>query len=65
MARKVRLWIQAAVSKHPGALRRAAKKAGALKDNISKSWLAVQAKKKGRRGKQARLAITLSRMKKR
>ena len=55
MARK---WIQKAI-RRPGALRAAAKRAGALRDGISPSWLRAQAKAPGRRGKQARLAITL------
>jgi len=61
MARK---WIKAAISR-PGALRRAARRAGALKDGISKSWLRTQAKASGRRGRQARLAITLGKMRRR
>jgi len=55
MARK---WIQKAI-RRPGALRAAARRAGALRDGISPSWLKKQAKAPGRRGKQARLAITL------
>ena len=55
MAKK---WISKAISR-PGALRAAAKRAGALRDGISPSWLKSQAKAPGRRGKQARLAITL------
>jgi len=55
MARK---WISKAI-RRPGALRAAAKRAGALRDGISPSWLKSQAKAPGRRGKQARLAITL------
>lgn len=58
MARK---WIKRAI-KRPGALRAAAKRAGALRNGISKVWLRAQAKAPGRRGKQARLAITLSKM---
>ena len=60
----VRKWIKGAI-KRPGALRRAAKRAGALKNGISKSWLRTQTKAPGRRGKQARLATTLSKMKRR
>jgi len=59
-----RLWIHKAI-KRPGALRAAARRAGALKNGISKAWLKAQAKAPGRRGKQARLAITLGRMPKR
>jgi hypothetical protein len=57
-------WIQKAV-KRPGALRNAAKRAGAVtkKGTIKKAWLRQQAKKPGRRGRQARLALTLSKMK--
>ena len=62
MARK--LWIKGAI-KRPGALRRAAKRAGALKDGISKTWLRSKAKAKGRIGKQARLAVTLGKLRKR
>ena len=58
MAKK---WIQKAISR-PGALRAAAKRAGALRDGISPSWLRSQAKAPGRRGKQARLAITLKKL---
>lgn len=64
MARRKRLWIRGAI-KRPGALRVAARRAGALRNGISKTWLRAQAKAPGRRGRQARLAITLSRMKKR
>jgi len=59
-----RLWIKGAI-KRPGALRAAAKRAGALKNGISKAWLRAQAKAPGRRGRQARLAITLGKMPKR
>ena len=55
MAKK---WIAGAI-KRPGSLRAAARRAGALRDGISPSWLKSQAKAPGRRGKQARLAITL------
>lgn len=57
-------WIAGAISR-PGALRAAAKRAGALRNGISKSWLRAQAKAPGRRGRQARLAITLSKMRRR
>lgn len=63
MARK-RLWIAKAI-RRPGALRAAAKRAGALRNGISRTWLRAQAKAPGRRGRQARLAITLGKMKKR
>lgn len=56
-----RKWIKGAI-KRPGALRAAARKAGALKNGISKTWLRAQAKAPGRRGRQARLAITLGRL---
>jgi len=54
-------WIRKAI-RRPGALRAAAKRAGALKNGISKSWLRAKAKAKGRIGKQARLAITLGKL---
>lgn len=54
-------WIAGAI-KRPGALRRAAARAGALKNGISKSWLRAKAKAPGRIGRQARLAITLSKL---
>ena len=57
-------WIAGAI-KRPGALRAAAKRAGALKNGISPSWLRGQAKAPGRRGKQARLALTLRKLPKR
>lgn len=60
----VKKWIAGAI-KRKGALRSAAKRAGALHNGISKSWLRTQAKAPGRRGKQARLAITLSKMRRR
>jgi len=49
MARQGRKWIKGAI-KRPGALRRAAKRAGALKNGISKTWLRAKAKAKGRIG---------------
>jgi len=61
MAKK---WISKAI-KRPGSLRSAARRAGALRDGISPSWLKSQAKAPGRRGKQARLAITLKRLNRR
>ena len=61
MAKK---WIKGAI-KRPGALRRAAKRAGALKNGISKTWLRSKAKAKGRIGRQARLAVTLSKLRRR
>jgi len=63
MARK-KLWIKTAI-KRPGALRAAARRAGALRNGISKTWLRAKAKAPGRIGRQARLAITLGRMRKR
>jgi len=59
-----RKWISKAI-RRPGALRAAAKRAGALKNGISKTWLRAKAKAPGRLGKQARLATTLSRLPKR
>jgi len=58
-------WIAGAV-KHPGALTAKAKRAGAVTKGgtIKPSWLAEQAKKGGTTGKQARLAQTLKKMKK-
>jgi len=59
-ARKKKKWIAPAI-KRPGALTAAAKRAGALtkRGTIKVAWLRQQAKKKGRRGKQARLALTM------
>lgn len=52
-------WIQKAI-KHPGALRKALKaKAG---EPISASKLQAAAKKSGKTGKQARLALTLKKL---
>lgn len=53
-------WIQSAI-KRPGALRAKAKRAGAITERgtIDREWLEQQARKKGRTGQQARLAITL------
>ena len=59
-----RRWIQAAIKK-PGALRAQAAREGALKDGISRTWLAKKAKSKGVTGRRARLAITLARLRKR
>ena len=59
-------WIKGAIKK-PGALRATAKRAGALKKDgtIKKSWLQQQAKKGNTKTAQrARLALTLSKMKK-
>jgi len=57
-------WIQDAI-KHPGALRERAKRAGALnKDGtIKKSWLDKEAKKPGTPGRQARMALTMRKIK--
>jgi len=61
--RKPRKWIQEAVSKHPGALRKAL---GAKKgQTIPAGKLRAAAKRKGRIGKQARLAQTLKKLSKR
>jgi len=57
-------WISQAI-KRPGALRATAKREGALKDGISKSWLRRAAKRSGVTGRRARLAITLSKMRRR
>lgn len=57
-------WIAGAI-KRPGALRAAARRAGALRNGISKTWLRAKAKAPGRIGRQARLAITLGKMPKR
>jgi len=61
---KDRKWIQKAI-KHPGALRAAAKRAGALnKDGTIKvSWLREQAKKGNTTiARRARLALTLRKL---
>ena len=58
-------WIAGAIKK-PGALRAAAKKAGAITKSgkIKLEWLRAWAKKKGKVGKRARLAITLRKLRK-
>lgn len=58
-------WIKGAIKK-PGALRATAKKAGAMtsEGTIDKEWLRKKAKSKGVTGQRARLAQTLSRMRK-
>jgi hypothetical protein len=58
-------WIKGAIKK-PGALKATAKRAGALKADgtIKKTWLREQSKKNTKTGQRARLAITLSKMKK-
>ena len=61
---RTRRWIKGAI-KRPGALRAAARRAGALRDGISPSWLKSQAKAPGRRGRQARLALTLKGLRRR
>lgn len=62
MAKKARKknWIAGAIKK-PGALRSAAKRAGAItkQGSIRSSWLNKQAKKGGTMGRRARLAKTL------
>ena len=61
MAKKKKYWIKDAI-KNPGALRR---QLGAKKGkNIPKSKLRAAAKKKGTIGRQAKLAITLSKFSK-
>tara|TARA_S200002703_G_C3777360_1_gene239356 strand:- start:745 stop:1248 length:504 start_codon:yes stop_codon:yes gene_type:complete len=65
--RKGKNWIKGAIKK-PGALRATAKRAGAMKKDgtIKKSWLQQQAKKgNSKTAQRARLALTLSKMKKR
>jgi len=56
-----------AAVKRPGALRAAAKRAGAMTagGTIKVAWLREQAKKKGRRGQQARYALTARKVRKR
>jgi len=54
-------WIKGAI-KRPGALRAAARRAGALKNGISKAWLRRKTKAPGRLGRQARLAVTLGKL---
>ena len=58
-------FIQKAI-KRPGALRAKAKTAGAItkEGTIKKSFIVSKAKKKGRTGSQARLAITLAKLRK-
>lgn len=58
-------WIKGAIKK-PGALRATAKKAGAIKADgtIKKTWLQDKAKGSDKTAQRARLAITLSKMKK-
>jgi len=58
-------WIQKAIKK-PGALTQQAKAAGAVtpQGTISKSWLQQKAKQGGTVGRRARLAITLSKLRK-
>jgi hypothetical protein len=58
-------WIKGAIKK-PGSLTATAKKAGAVKADgtIKKDWLKTKAKESGKTGQRARLAITLSKMKK-
>ena len=59
-------WIQGAI-KHPGALTATARRAGALKKGggIKRAWVRKQAKKKGKIGARARLALILFRLRKR
>lgn len=58
-------WIKGAIKK-PGALKATAKRQGALKSDgtIKKTWLREKAKGKGVTAQRARLALTLSKMKK-
>jgi len=66
MAAKKRKWIQSAI-KNPGALRAQAAKEGAItkQGTISKSWLREKAKGSGTTARRARLALTLSKLRKR
>jgi len=56
-------WIEHAI-KHPGSLRRSAKRAGQLtsKGTIKTDWLDKQAEKGGVIGQRARLAKTLKKL---
>jgi hypothetical protein len=58
-------WIEKAI-KHPGALKKTAKKAGEVSKSgdIKKEWIDKEAKKPGKTGERARLAKTLGKMKK-
>lgn len=58
-------WIQKAI-KNPGALRAQAAKEGAItsKGTISKEWLKKKAKGSGTTARRARLALTLSKLRK-
>ena len=64
--RRPKRWIKSAI-RRPGALTAVAKRVGALTKSgtIKVSWLREQARKKGTRGRQARLALTMRKMKKR
>jgi len=61
MARKRKKWIQSAI-KHPGALRRTVGVKKGKKIPVSK--LQKLAKKKGKTGRRARLALTLRKLRK-
>ncbi len=65
MPAKKKNWIKKAIKK-PGSLTATAKRARAVKADgtIKKSWLREKAKGNGKTAKRARLAITLSKMKK-
>lgn len=56
-------WIQSAI-KHPGTLREMAAHEGAMTKGgtIRKEWLFRAAKRKGKVGQRARLALTLGKM---
>jgi len=62
---KKKNWIASAI-KHKGALRRQARKEGAItrQGTISRSWLEKKAKQGGTTGRRARLALTLRKMNK-
>jgi len=63
---KKKRWIQEAI-KHPGALRRLAKRMGALtkRGTIKVEWLKKMAKRNDTIGKRARLALTLRKLNRR
>ena len=58
-------FIQKAI-KHPGALHAKAKRAGALKKDgdIKVSWIREKAKEENKTGEEARLALTLMKLRK-
>jgi len=64
--RRKEYWIAGAI-RRPGALRAAARRAGAINKRgvISLEWLRAAAKKAGKLGRRARLALTLRRLRRR